>query len=129
MSHTARKGIVLLPAAALALAVSCGGGANSGSAIEVAVREFEVEPGQSSAAAGRVTFQVTNAGKELHEFAVVKTDLALDALPTLADGSFDEHGEGVEVLAEIPAFEPGGTYELKLDLAAGHYVLLCNRVE
>ena len=52
----------------------------------------------SSAPAGEVTFNVTNKGPEdVHEFVVFETDLAPDALPTVADGSVDEEGEGVEL--------------------------------
>ncbi len=115
-------------------ATSCGGdnGGSSGgmqTRVHVTVSEFQVVPATARASAGRVTFAVTNTGTELHEFVVVRTDLAPDALPTAADGSFDEEGANVDVLGEIPEFAPGPTYLLTLDLVAGHYVLLCNRVE
>ncbi len=133
MTRVDFRSFTVLGLAVLALvsAGACGGGStvgNAGSLVQVQVSEYQVVPNQTSAALGRVVFQVTNAGTVPHEFLVVKTDLALDALPTQADGSFDEGGAGVDVLGEIPEFEPGGTYELKLDLAAGNYVLLCNRV-
>jgi hypothetical protein len=48
-------------------------------------------------------------------------------LPTNPDGSFDEEGDGVEVVDEIEDIEPGGQATLSVDLAAGHYVLLCNK--
>lgn len=114
-------------------ATSCGSGDDHGGGmatqVKVAVREFQVVPERASAPAGRVTFAVTNTGTELHEFVVVRTDLAPDALPTNADGSFNEDDASVDVLGEIPEFVPGPTYLLTLDLMRGHYVLLCNRVE
>lgn len=119
---------------AIGVAMSCGGGndGNSGgmqTRVDVTVSEFHVVPAAARAPAGRVMFAVTNTGTELHEFVVVRTDLAPDALPTEADGSFNEDAASVDVLGEIPEFAPGPTYLLTLDLTAGHYVLLCNRVE
>ena len=97
--------------------------------VPVTIQEVAVVPAMTTIPAGSVTFDVTNAGPELvHEFLVVRTDLPADALPTLEDGSFDEAGEGVEVVGELEAFEPGMTQSLTVDLAAGHHVLLCNVV-
>lgn len=125
--------------AALALiAAGCGddddddgaGGDGGGAAtVDVLLSEFIVEPDPASAAAGDVTFAVTNEGEEVHEFVIVKTDLAADALPTLEDGSFDEEGSGVEVVDEIEDIEAGGDGQVTANLEAGSYVLLCNLVE
>lgn len=80
--------------------------------------------------AGSVTFNAQNAGPDdPHELVIVRTDLPASELPTREDGAFDEDAEGVEVLAEIEEFAVGGTESLTLDLAAGHYALLCNLVE
>jgi len=66
------------------------------------VQEFAVIPDTTSAPAGEVTFTVTNAGPDdVHEFVVVKTDLAPEALPTESNGSVDEAGEGIEPVDEI----------------------------
>jgi len=79
---------------------------------------------------GTVAFEVTNEGpNDPHELVVVKTDLGLAELPTNADGSFNEEGDGVEVIGEIEEFEPGATESMSWDLEAGGYVLLCNLVE
>jgi hypothetical protein len=102
----------------------------AGSTVEVNLTEWLVSPDPASVPAGTVTFNVHNIGGEEHEFVVVRTDLAIEELPTLEDGSFDESGEGVTVVDEIeemPPLEGEGT--LTLDLEAGHYVLLCNVVE
>jgi hypothetical protein len=58
----------------------------------------------------------------------VKADLSIAELPTNPDGS-DEEGDGVEVVDEIEAIEPGDQARLSVDLEAGHYVILCNMVE
>lgn len=78
---------------------------------------------------GSVTFDATNAGPDAeHELVVIRTDLAPDALPTKEDASVDEEGQGLEVMGEIPEFQPGQSGEITLDLPAGSYVLICNLV-
>ena len=96
-------------------------------AVDVTVQEFAVIPASSSAAAGDVTFDVTNEGPDdVHEFVVFLTDLAPDALPTNEDGSVDEEGEGVALQGEIEDIAVGDTQSVTIDLAAGNYVLICN---
>jgi uncharacterized cupredoxin-like copper-binding protein len=118
-----------VPLAALLSLASCGGG--SGTTVAVTLQEFAVLPAQDSAPAGSITFDVENKGPEdTHEFVVIKTDLAPDALPTAEDGSVDETGEGIdEVIGEIEDIAPGSKETLKVDLEAGSYVLICNVVE
>ena len=130
---------VLGALAALALAaVACNAGASpsasapagGGTTVNVTVQEFSVTPESESAPAGEVTFHVTNDGpNDVHEFVVVKTDLAPDALPTADDGSFDEDGQGVEVIDEIEEIPVGESQDLTVSLEPGAYVVLCNRVE
>ena len=97
--------------------------------VSVTVEEYQVIPETDSAPAGNITFNVTNNGPDdVHEFVVVKTDLAPDALPTKPDGSFDEDGDGVEVLGEVEEIAVNATEPLALSLEAGKYVVLCNRV-
>ena len=106
--HTRRRqaaGITAVIAVLALVAGACGdddGGEETGAggAIEITLQEFAVLPSPDSAPAGEVTFNVTNIGPEdVHEFVVFATDLAPDALPTAPDGSVDETGEGVELIA------------------------------
>jgi len=95
--------------------------------VKVELREFSVLPEADSAEAGEITFNVENTGPDdVHELVVVKTELEPDALPSLADGSVDEAGEGVEVIDEIEDIPVGETQSLTVDLEAGAYVLICN---
>ena len=64
----------------------------------------------------------------VHEFVVVKTDLAPDALPTTEEGAVDEEGEGVELIGEIEEIPVGETSTTEFDLEPGSYVLFCNLV-
>ena len=99
----------------------------AGGAVDVTLQEFAVIPAQGSAPAGDVTFNVTNKGPDdVHEFVVIQTDLAPDALPTNKDGSVDEEGKGIEPQDEIEDIPVGDTQNLTVNLAAGNYVLICN---
>ena len=114
-----------VPMATLPAAAATSGAVTLG----VTLQEVAVVPETTTIPAGSVTLEVTNAGPALaHELVVVRTDLAAADLPTREDGSFDEEGEGVEVLGEVEELPPGATESLTLDLPAGHYVFLCNVV-
>jgi uncharacterized cupredoxin-like copper-binding protein len=103
------------------------GGSAAGAAIEVTLQEWAVVPAAESAAAGEVTFQVTNSGPDdVHEFVILRTDLDSASLPTADDGSVDEDGEGIEVVDEIEDIPVGESQTLTATLEAGAYVLLCN---
>jgi uncharacterized cupredoxin-like copper-binding protein len=70
-----------------------------------------------------VTFNVTNSGTTIHEFVVVETDTKAADL-TVVDNKIDE--SVLTPVDEIEDIEAGATPTLTVDLAAGHYVLLCN---
>jgi uncharacterized cupredoxin-like copper-binding protein len=119
---------VRLLVAALVLSgatVACAGGQKT--TVSVTLQEFSVIPAQESAPAGEVTFDVENTGpNDVHEFVVIKTDLAPDALPTDENGAVEEGGEGMEVIDEIEDLAVGDTQSVTVDLGAGSYVLICN---
>jgi len=79
----------------------------------------------ATAPAGVVTFVITNEGTKEHEFVVLSTPTAADALNF--DEALDEVVEDdytvVDEIEEIPA---GSTANLTVDLVAGHYPLICN---
>lgn len=104
-----------------------GGGDEGGTTVDVTLQEFAVGAVPASVPAGPVTFRATNSGPEdEHELVIVRSDLAPEALPTKADGSVDEEGEGVDAINEIEEFPVGETQSLTVDLRSGSYVLLCN---
>lgn len=106
---------------------SCGGGDKG--KVGATEKDFAITLDKSTAEAGSVTFEVKNDGPSTHEFVVFKTDLAPDALPTKDENGVqivDEAGEGVTAVDEIEDIENGTTKTLKVDLAAGHYVIICN---
>jgi uncharacterized cupredoxin-like copper-binding protein len=117
-----------LLAATVLLAGSCGGGKKANS-VDTTLADFTITLSSSTAKAGEVTFKIKNNGPSAHEFVVFKTDLAQDALPTVEENGVpivDEEGEGLELIDEAEEIAVGATPELKITLAAGAYVVLCN---
>lgn len=132
MRRPSRFGSIVV-VAALGIAIAgCGTASSStspsspspaGGSIAVTLNEWSVAPASSSASAGTVTFAVTNGGTQVHEFVVDKTDTAADALPVV-DNKIDE--STLTPVDEIEDIAVGASPTLTVDLAAGHYVLLCN---
>ena len=128
----------LLAAAALTSLVMVGcttDGASPGSdgegdeatVVVVTLQEWAVVSAQDSAPAGDITFEVTNDGPEdIHEFVVLKTDLAPADLPVDENGVVSEEGEGIEVIDEIEDIPVGASQDLTVSLDPGSYFLLCN---
>jgi uncharacterized cupredoxin-like copper-binding protein len=101
--------------------------AAGGGTLTVTLDSFSVAVDPTSAAAGEVTFDVTNAATDdVHEFVVIQTDLPITDLATDDNGVVEESGEGMEVIDEIEDIAVGDTQTLAVDLAAGNYALICN---
>jgi uncharacterized cupredoxin-like copper-binding protein len=115
------------------VAASCGDddyGADGTSAdvtVSATLADYSISLDQNSAPAGDVTFEVTNEAGQIHEFVVLQTDLAADALPTDDAGDVNEAGDpGIVLVDEIEDIEGGATPTLAVTLDAGSYVLICN---
>jgi uncharacterized cupredoxin-like copper-binding protein len=104
-------------------ATSTAGGLPSGASMDVSLTEFAITPDALTAAAGEVTFTIKNDGTMEHEFVIIRTDLAADALPT--DGSTVDE-EGLDVIDEAEGIAPGDTATLTVRLEPGAYVVICN---
>ncbi len=106
---------------------STGGGSTGGDGgIGVTLADYSVTLDSTSLTAGEVTFDVTNDAGQVHEFVVVQTDLAEDALPTDDAGDVDEESPKISPVDEIEDIEPGTHPSLSVTLEAGSYVALCN---
>ena len=101
------------------------GASAPGQRVPVSLTDFEVKT-SSGVDAGRTSFEIDNAATQVHEFVVVKTPLAGDALPLDEDGLVDEQGAGLEFVDEVEDLEGGKSATLTVDLTSGTYVLLCN---
>jgi uncharacterized cupredoxin-like copper-binding protein len=70
-----------------------------------------------------VTFEVTNEGTKTHEFVILSTDTPADQLTMKGDEVVEDDYEAVDEIEDIPGGETG---TLTVDLASGHYALICN---
>ena len=79
---------------------------------------------------GPVSFIVTNSGTETHEFVVLRTDSPAGSFPIVSfegePNRIDEDAKGVTNVGETGDMKPGTTKMLSLDLAPGHYAIVCN---
>ena len=102
-----RRVVVLAMAGALVAACS----AAPAKDIKVTLEEWKITLSPANPAAGEVTFTINNKGEKDHEFVVVKTDLAPDALPTVAEGeeagTVDEEGAGITSVDELEDIKAG----------------------
>jgi uncharacterized cupredoxin-like copper-binding protein len=88
--------------------------------VNVALKEFKVNPSATQAAAGKVTFKVHNSGTVTHEFVVLKTNTPAGSL--LKGSRADESGN----VGETGDLKAGASKALTLNLKPGHYALICN---
>jgi uncharacterized cupredoxin-like copper-binding protein len=86
---------------------------------------FTVAATPDSAAVGSVTFNVENVGTTLHNFNIVKTELASDKLPVNSD-TFMVDETQLDVIKKLNDFPAGETQTVKVDLQPGKYVIFCN---
>ncbi len=122
--------VAVLGVVTLTLACGDDGKEEAGaSTVEVTLDEWTVEPNPSSVLAGKVTFTVNNDGTQDHAFVILKTDLALDALPTNPDGSANWNAEGIQLVQGVEGIEVGKSREFTMKLEPGKYVLMDNTVE
>lgn len=105
---------VVLSPFLFALTAACGGSPAPAATVEVALKEFAVNPSVSEVPAGKIRFVATNQGTMVHELAV---------LSTTAEGSKHEvaEAEGIKVgqKAQFTAKLKPGRYELACLVAPG----------
>jgi len=81
------------------------------------------------AKAGKVTFQVKNASSNMvHEFLIVKTDMAFDQFPINQDNPAVVDEDKLKGVKELSSdLDPGMSGKLTMDLKPGRYVVFCNQ--
>ncbi|MFL5894217.1 MAG: cupredoxin domain-containing protein [Thermoleophilaceae bacterium] len=84
--------------------------------VAVTLGEMFVRPGATSVKSGKVTFNVHNSGKLVHEMIVARTPIAVA-------GSRASEKTSV---GEVSELRPGTSGHVKLNLKPGSYVLFCN---
>lgn len=131
MNRLAKLFVAAIAVVLLGAACSSGGSApeNSGATqpsataggVAVTLSEFAVTPSVRAVPAGSVTFSVSNTGNVEHEFVILRTSAAADALPQ--DGA---EASEAGLVDEIEGIKSGEAGSLTVDLASGHYVVICN---
>ncbi|HEX9437580.1 MAG TPA: plastocyanin/azurin family copper-binding protein [Candidatus Limnocylindria bacterium] len=91
--------------------------------IRADMKEFVMGLTATEVKAGTVTFIARNVGTTAHDLIVLKTDLAADKIPL--DGQTGKAKEDGKVgsVNEVPT---GQSRNLRLELPAGQYVVICN---
>ena len=118
---------VLLAGAAAAGCGATGRFAGAGGAqiVGVTERDFTIKASLAHVAAGDVVFQSRNRGPDAHELIVIRGRAA--GLPLRGDGTtVDEETLKSEIVGVLEPGAPGSVRELRVHLAPGRYVLLCN---
>jgi caa(3)-type oxidase subunit IV len=96
-----------------------------GQVIDVKEVSFQITLSQYSAQAGPVTFHIVNGADDmLHEFLIFETDLKPDELPTDMSGRVQE--DALTTLATAEDIPPSHSRDITVNMAAGHYVMICN---
>jgi uncharacterized cupredoxin-like copper-binding protein len=96
---------------------------SAGTTITATLTEFAIAMSATSASAGPVTFNVTNAGTMVHEFVILKTDTLAKDLPVV-DGVVVE--DDFSPVGEVPETAAGKSGTFSATFAAGHYAIICN---
>jgi uncharacterized cupredoxin-like copper-binding protein len=118
---------VVVSALGVAPLAACGGGGDN--TVDVTLKDFSIAPEETTLDAGKVTFKVHNEGSFVHELVVTQGSNA-GALPTKSSGEVNEDDiPEAKHVGEVEDIDPGASKEVALDLAAGSYVLFCNRVD
>ena len=98
------------------------------STVNVELSEFSISLDTTVGDAGDITFVTTNAGALPHEFVILRSDLAPDALPVdTTTAKADEAATG-GAIGRIPQTDlgSGASTSVSFNLAPGNYVLICN---
>lgn len=116
--------------ASATVAAACepvGDAGNADSTQSVVLDEWSVDL-DSDFSAGRVSFEIENAGQEAHELVIVRASDA-ESLP-VKDGKVDEEAldEG-QFIGEVEAFPAGESCQGTFELEPADYVFFCNIVE
>jgi uncharacterized cupredoxin-like copper-binding protein len=107
--------------------VACTGSASGAAlpplpaALDVSMREYGFDH-PPTVPAGRVVFNVTNAGSSVHELILVA--LPPETLP-IAEQLRSESRMGVDTVATLRKRAPGSQTTFAADLAPGRYAFIC----
>ncbi len=99
----------------------------TGGQITVSLSDHTVQLLQTSVPSGPVTMTVKNIGSIVHSLTVLRTDLDHDMIPPDARDQAKAEERG-KVGGTTEPLKPGQSVQIKLDMRAGKYVLICNEL-
>ena len=101
-------------------------GGTTGSQLVASLSDYTIQLSSSTVPATQTNFSLVNASQsgQRHEFVILKTDLAAYKLPMSANNTVDE--SQLAKVGEQEGTEVGRPISMSADLAAGHYVIICN---
>ncbi len=91
--------------------------------VVVEMREYLITLNTPTVKAGVVKFGIRNLGTMVHDFDLIKTDLAPDKLP-IDTASAKANTDGL--VKQMINIAQGRATTVDADLAPGHYVIICN---
>ncbi len=91
--------------------------------VVVEMREYLITHNTRTVKAGVVKFGIRNLGTMVHDFDLIKTDLAPDKLP-IDTASAKANTDGL--VKQMINIAQGRATTVDADLAPGHYVIICN---
>lgn len=95
--------------------------------VDSVVKEWEVALATNLHVSGSVPFKIANEGSIAHEFLIVRSDKRASELLADVDPATGRIDEAlIDVVDEQPEFDPGTPGAVTVDLAPGHYVVMCN---
>jgi uncharacterized cupredoxin-like copper-binding protein len=91
--------------------------------VTVDMKEYAITVSPGTFKAGSIKFGIRNNGTMVHDFDLIKTDLAFDKLPTDTGSAKAKEDGLVKQMINIAA---NRSTTLSADLAPGNYVIICN---
>ena len=91
--------------------------------VTVEMKDYSITVTPATMKAGTIKIGIKNSGAMLHEFDLIKTDLAPDKLP-IDTGAAKAKTDGL--VKQVQNLGVGKVATVSADLAAGHYVIICN---
>ena len=92
--------------------------------VVVTLKDYTVTLNVPTVKPGTIKFGVQNSGTMAHEFELIKTDLAPEKLP-IDGGSAKAKEDGL--VKQVLNIAVGKVAVVSADLAAGHYLIICNQ--
>ncbi len=87
------------------------------------MKEYSVVLSPATIPAGTIKFGIRNLGTMAHQFDLIKTDLPADKLP-IDSATAQAKADGL--VKQVLNIQPNKVATVSAQLAAGHYVIICN---